>query len=416
MTKKTITVKNIGKKFKLGSTNHYQTLRDWIIETPEKLLRSRKRENKQNFWALNDISFMVERGEVLGLIGKNGAGKSTLLKILARIIPPTRGTATIQGKTASILEVGTGFHPELTGRENVYLNGAILGMKRKEIDEKFDDIVNFSNIEKFLDMPVKRYSSGMKVRLAFSVAAHLDADVLLVDEVLAVGDLGFQRKSLKKMKEITKSEGRTVVFVSHNMPAISSLCSKVILLDEGKIAKSGEPDDVISEYIEGYVPVEETVNLQDIKARTGNGKIRIVDFWMENKKGKKTAMIRTGDECHFVFKYLSPSGLFQKDVDLGFSVTTAMNQPLFLHYMSYTNQAIKKCPPSGKFVFKIPHLPLAVGSYNVGFRLLVNGQEADYMPSPIQIRVEEGDFYQTGMAVVQRHSPIYVDGGWKLKR
>ena len=408
-----IKVKKISKEFQLGSINHYYTLRDWVSELPERLVQKRKNEKKNRFWALKDVSFEVESGEVLGIIGKNGAGKSTLLKILSRIIPPTKGVAIIHGKVASILEVGTGFHPELTGWENVYLNGAILGMKRKEINKKFKEIVDFSGIEKFLDMPVKKYSSGMQVRLAFSVAAHLDADVLLVDEVLAVGDLGFQRKSLKKMEAITKGEGRTVVFVSHNMPAVSTLCTKAILLDEGKIVKYGEPNEIISEYIEGYVPPEESVRLQDVKARSGNGQLRIVDFWMENRDRKKTAIIHTGDECYFVFKYISPDGRSKQDVDLGIALSTDMNQSLFLNYMSYTNQTIKRCPREGKFIFKIPKLPLAKGNYNIGFRLLIKGEEADYIPSPIQIKVEDGDFYKIGVPVVQRHSPMYIDGHWQ---
>jgi lipopolysaccharide transport system ATP-binding protein len=205
------------------------------------------------FWALKDISFEVKRGEALGLIGSNGAGKSTLLKVLSRITPPTRGRAEIQGRLNSLLEVGTGFHPELTGRENVFLNGTILGMRRKEVEKKFDAIVDFSGVERFLDTPVKRYSSGMRVRLAFAVAAHLEPEVLIVDEVLAVGDAEFQRKCLDKMQEGGKS-GQTVIFVSHSMPAISRLCDRVLLLKDGRVAMDGPTHDVVSAYLANERP------------------------------------------------------------------------------------------------------------------------------------------------------------------
>lgn len=209
--------------------------------------RSEPTETKEDFWALNDVSFELRRGEVLGIIGRNGAGKSTLLKILSRITDPTRGSIRLRGRVASLLEVGTGFHPELTGRENIYLNGAILGMTRAEIRSRFDEIVDFSGVEKFLDTPVKRYSSGMYVRLAFAVAAHLEPEILIVDEVLAVGDADFQKKCLGKMENVSKS-GRTILFVSHNMGTISSLCSRAILMDRGRVAADGTPAETIMAY------------------------------------------------------------------------------------------------------------------------------------------------------------------------
>ena len=202
-------------------------------------------------WALKNISFELEQGEVLGVIGKNGAGKSTLLKILSRITDPTSGYAEIRGRVSSLLEVGTGFHQELSGRDNVYLNGTILGMKKKEIDNKFDEIVAFSEVEKFLDTPVKRYSSGMRVRLAFSVAAHLEPEILIIDEVLAVGDSAFQKKCLNKMEGVAK-EGRTVLFVSHNMGMVSELCSKCLLLSNGEVEEIGDTKDIVSKYVSEY--------------------------------------------------------------------------------------------------------------------------------------------------------------------
>lgn len=238
-----ISVNHIAKKFTLGQRQPYYSLRDSIVRA-----FSRQKKKGCEFWALRDISFDVEQGDILGIIGRNGAGKSTLLKILSRITPPTRGSITMRGNVASLLEVGTGFNMELTGKENIFLNGAILGMKTKEIQKKFDDIVSFAQVEKFLDTPVKRYSSGMYVRLAFAVAAHREADILIVDEVLAVGDTDFQKKCLQKMKNVTQ-QGRTVLYVSHNMSSIQQLCSKAMFLENGSIKQFGRTDDVIESYI-----------------------------------------------------------------------------------------------------------------------------------------------------------------------
>jgi lipopolysaccharide transport system ATP-binding protein len=225
-------------------------------------------------WALKDVSFEVKKGEVLGIIGRNGAGKTTLLKILSRITNPTRGEAEIRGRISSLLEVGTGFHPELTGRENIYLNGTILGMKKKEVDQKFDEIVEFSGVEKFIDTPVKRYSSGMKVRIAFSVAAHLEPEILIIDEVLAVGDLRFQKKCLKKMEDVG-SHGRTVLFVSHNIPAVTRLCTRTILLEQGLIIEDGPTEEVVGKYMmteSGTKSEREWTNSQDAP---GNKLVRL---------------------------------------------------------------------------------------------------------------------------------------------
>ena len=250
-----IKVENLGKKYKIGEKERYLALRDSIVNAvklPYKILTGKISLKKPDFWALKDVSFEVKKGEVVGIIGRNGAGKTTLLKILSRITEPTTGRVTLRGRVASLLEVGTGFHPELTGRENVYLNGAILGMRRFEINRKFDEIVDFSGVEKFIDTPVKRYSSGMYVRLAFAVAAHLEPEILIIDEVLAVGDAEFQKKCLGKMKNVA-SAGRTVLFVSHNMGAISSLTRRCLWLDNGILREEGPTMDVVSQYLEkGY--------------------------------------------------------------------------------------------------------------------------------------------------------------------
>ena len=247
-----IKVENLGKKYKIGKKEKYLTLRDSLtnaLKFPYKLIKGKISLKKQEFWALKNVSFEVKRGEVLGVIGKNGAGKSTLLKILSRITEPTIGKITLKGKIASLLEVGTGFHPELTGRENIYLNGSILGMKKKEINRKFNRIVDFSGVEKFLDTPFKKYSSGMGVRLAFAIAAHLESDILLIDEVLAVGDAEFQKKCLGRMDEAAKKEGRTVVFVSHNMIAMQFLTQKAIYLKRGCVKTIGKTSRVIKQYL-----------------------------------------------------------------------------------------------------------------------------------------------------------------------
>ena len=261
MTDIAIRVDNLSKRYRIGQREPYKTLRDAVTN----FFRGpfQRRPSRSEFiWALKDVSFEVKRGEVVGIIGRNGAGKTTLLKVLSRITKPTRGYGEVHGRVGSLLEVGTGFHPELTGRENIYLNGAILGMKRAEIDKKFDEIVNFAEIEKFIDTPVKRYSSGMFVRLAFAVAAHLEPEILLVDEVLAVGDAAFQKKCLGKMGDVAK-EGRTVLFVSHNVGAVATLCSRGILLEGGKIKSVGPVKEVVDCYLMAAIDSKPEANFPE---------------------------------------------------------------------------------------------------------------------------------------------------------
>src|SRR5436190_1539538 len=269
-----ITVENLAKCYLVGHRSaereRYLALRDVIGREARNFTRKMidafrgrqivQGDEVEEFWSLRDVSFDVKPGEVVGLVGRNGAGKSTLLKILSRITEPTLGRVRLRGRVASLLEVGTGFHPELTGRENIFLNGAILGMKRAEISAKFDEIVEFAEVGAFLDTPVKRYSSGMFVRLAFAVAAHLEPEILLIDEVLAVGDAGFQKKCLGKMDEVAHKHGRTVFFVSHNLGAVRSLCSTALLLERGQLILRGTPDEVIAKYLAGVVPAEGEAN------------------------------------------------------------------------------------------------------------------------------------------------------------
>jgi len=290
-----ISVENLSKYYRLGligsGTLHADVDRWWakLRGKPDPLLKIGQEDQTNRagefIWALRDVSFRVQQGEVVGIIGRNGAGKSTLLKILSRVTAPTSGQIKVKGRVASLLEVGTGFHPELTGRENIYLNGAILGMKKAEIQFKFDEIVAFSEIEKFLDTPVKRYSSGMYVRLAFAVAAHLEPEILLVDEVLAVGDASFQKKCLNKMQDVGQ-EGRTVLFVSHNMPAITRLCQRTILLDEGRVLCDGPSHQVVGVYLQSEVGTMAAREWPDITKAPGNDVVRLRAVRVRTEDGR----------------------------------------------------------------------------------------------------------------------------------
>jgi lipopolysaccharide transport system ATP-binding protein len=284
-----IRVQGLSKEYRLGVRRaRYGTLRDTLMDAaraPWRVFSGNGSPPPETLWALKDLSFEIGRAEVVGIIGRNGAGKSTLLKVLSRVTKPTRGRAELYGRVGSLLEVGTGFHPELTGRDNVYLSGAILGMRRAEIERKFDEIVAFAEVEKFLETPVKHYSSGMYLRLAFAVAAHLEPDILIVDEVLAVGDMAFQRKCLNKMQDV-RGHGRTVLFVSHSMPAIARLCPRVLLLSEGRLVRDGPADEVISLYVgsgmstlaerhwpdRGKAPGDDVVRLRSVRVRTEDGR------------------------------------------------------------------------------------------------------------------------------------------------
>jgi lipopolysaccharide transport system ATP-binding protein len=270
-----IAAEGLSKLYRIGELQRgYGTLRDSLAAGTKRLLKQHHHRHHEEIWALKDVSFEVEEGEVLGVIGRNGAGKSTLLKILTRITTPTEGRAEIRGRVGSLLEVGTGFHAELTGRENIFLNGSVLGMKRREIARKLPDIVEFSGVEKFIDTPVKRYSSGMYVRLAFSVAAHLEPEILLVDEVLAVGDAEFQRRCLGRMEDFSES-GRTVLFVSHNMQVIAQLCDRVILLDEGQVVRDGPGGDVVAEYLQSEAGTGSERKWPDLAQAPGNDLVRL---------------------------------------------------------------------------------------------------------------------------------------------
>lgn len=305
MDKPIISVRNLGKRYFLGMGGgaRYRALRDVIANSLKKLfIGNTKNEIKQEFWALKDVTFDILAGEKVGVIGRNGAGKSTLLKVLSEITEPTEGEAHIHGRVSSLLEVGTGFHPELTGKENILMNGAILGMRRSEIRNKFDEIVAFAEVEKFLDTPVKRYSSGMYVRLAFAVAAHLEPEILLIDEVLAVGDAQFQKKCMGKMDDISKG-GRTILFVSHNLNSITALCNKCMLLEAGKIAKFGNTPEVLQKYLSGFQNKTAELVWDDPPNAPGNDEIRLHSVSMLSAKGQVTKDLDIQEEIIFQVRY-----------------------------------------------------------------------------------------------------------------
>jgi lipopolysaccharide transport system ATP-binding protein len=315
MTDIAIRCEGLGKQYRIGERERYKALRDTIADTisaPFRRLKSIRNPQlatrNSEFWALKDISFEVKRGEVVGIIGRNGAGKSTLLKILSRITAPTTGEVKIHGRVGSLLEVGTGFHPELTGRENILLNGAILGMRKAEIERKFDEIVAFAEIEKFIDTPVKRYSSGMYVRLAFAVAAHLEPEILVVDEVLAVGDAAFQKKCLGKMGEVARM-GRTILFVSHNMAAVQKLCIQAVWLEQGKIIEAGESGEVISHYLKHSFSTLAEQQWDDMAIAPGNNEVRLHKVSVRPAYGSPSdpITIRTPFIMEFEYWNLKPS-------------------------------------------------------------------------------------------------------------
>jgi lipopolysaccharide transport system ATP-binding protein len=330
-----IRAENLGKRYQLGERERYLALRDILARAasaPARLFTPRKPSStnghhrngnngngggrngdQSHIWALRDASFEIRQGEVVGLIGRNGAGKSTLLKILSRITKPTAGWAEIYGRVGSLLEVGTGFHPELTGFENIYLNGAILGMSKQEITRKFDEIVAFAEVEKFIDTPVKHYSSGMYVRLAFSVAAHLEPEILLVDEVLAVGDASFQKKCLGKMGQVSR-EGRTILFVSHNMAAVKALCSRAVLMKDGAVAASGSAGEVVDDYLLGAASDASAKEWPEPTAAPGNENVRISHVRVAPPEGRATITIDTGAQLEIGFEN------FRKNIFLGCTV------------------------------------------------------------------------------------------------
>ncbi|PTB96655.1 ABC transporter ATP-binding protein [Marivirga lumbricoides] len=405
MSDTAIKVEGLGKQYIIGHKKQGD-LRYALGDKIKGLFKPDASE-KEIFWALKDINFEIKHGEAVGIIGRNGAGKSTLLKILSRITEPSTGRFTINGRVSSLLEVGTGFHMELTGRENIYLNGTILGMKRAEIRQKFDEIVDFSGVEKFLDTPVKHYSSGMKVRLAFSVAAHLEPEILIVDEVLAVGDAEFQKKCLGKMDQVSKNEGRTVIFVSHNLAAVSQLCNKGILLRQGNLILENEVNAVIHEYISYNRMKSNTGELINLDLRKGDGRFKVNGIRFLDNKSNPIKIGRTGSKLIFEVNFnreINPSkGSFRID----FAIDNEQDQRIAWFSSDAVNAKLES--PFENLKLKIPKFPFGSGTYYLTFYITVNGQLVDYIHQGYAFTVEEGDFFGTGKTIPKSQTFIYTD-------
>jgi lipopolysaccharide transport system ATP-binding protein len=426
-----ISVENLSKSYLVGHRTvarggrNYVALRDVVARGAHNFVRKAadviggrqvvQGDEIEEFWALKELNFEVKRGEVLGIIGRNGAGKSTLLKILSRITEPTTGRVELRARVASLLEVGTGFHPELSGRENVYLNGAILGMSRSEVTRKFDEIVSFAEIAKFVDTPVKRYSSGMYVRLAFAVAAHLESELLIVDEVLAVGDSIFQRKCLEKISEMSR-EGRTIIFVSHNISSVRYLSTACMYLVNGKISAAGSVDECLAKYLDIY-DSNQTIEL-DRARRLGDGRIRFTAFWTEKDDGERSSSVIAGGPCTLAFSYTTKAddAIATEQVDVGFGLHAPSGERLLLLYASHVGQEFRGVLGNGVFKCRLPALPLASGRYTVWPRIEIDGVEVDYPQDAIgSIEVEELDFYGSGRRMGQHghgHAPFLIRGDW----
>lgn len=413
MSNPIIKVKHLQKEYELGEREPYLTFRDTIVNAVNPVTWFKRKEPQNTFLALDDVNFEMYKGDVLGLIGRNGAGKSTLLKVLSRITPPTKGTIDLHGRVASLLEVGTGFHPELTGRENVYLNGAILGMQKKEIQKKFDEIVEFAEVEKFLDTPVKKYSSGMYVRLAFAVAAHLEPEILLVDEVLAVGDISFQKKCLGKMNEVTQQEGRTIIFVSHNVAAIQKLCKQALWLESGKTKMMGDVDEVIQRYIESSETLVNTP-LSERTDHTGNGKIKLMDFYLENSKGQKVPYISSGEDINLCFVLEKQVVEKIPDVELSFALRNQSEVNLVLHKTSYKKSNFILDKDTVTVKCHVPHFPFASGLYTLSTRISMNQYVIDELDTATQLEVIMGDYFKNQESYQPHHSPFLMDGDWEI--
>lgn len=401
-----IKVKNIGKKYQIGQKEKYLTLRDSVSQI------FRKRPPTPTIWALKNITFEVKRGEVLGIMGRNGAGKSTLLKILSRITDPTTGEIKISGRVASLLEVGTGFNLELTGRENIYLNGAILGMTKREINSKFDVIVEFAGIKKFLDTPVKHYSSGMHMRLAFSVAAHLDSEVLIVDEVLAVGDQDFQKKCLGKMNELANS-GKTVLFVSHNIPAIQNLCSSAMIIDQGEMVSYGNTTDMIKKYLDLHKSGSNIINLLDAHInRTGSGiaRFKAIRYLVHNSPVR---VFMSGENATIELTCFSQNVAELKNIDISIGIDDNLGSRLFALSTELTGETFHKFSQSSKIQIHIPKLPLNAGTYTLTLFMRVNGEISDWIIGACQLEVEKGDYYGTGK-IYEGQGSMLVDHKFTL--
>ncbi len=405
----------LGKSYLLrhDPVSRNTTLREDLLGLPKRLFRRRsagEEASREEMWALRDVNLTVRQGEVLGIIGRNGSGKSTLLKILSRVTEPTLGRAELHGRVGSLLEVGTGFHAELTGRENIFLSGAVLGMRHDEIRRRFDEIVDFSEVERFLDTPVKHYSSGMYTRLAFAVAAHLNPEILLVDEVLAVGDAQFQRKCLGMMEGIARA-GRTVFLVSHNTTVVANLCTRAILLRKGALVADGNAASVVATYLsEGGQ--DDRAQLDQRRDRTGDGRLRFVRLEILSE-GEQP---ETGRPIRFRIHYqVSPEVSSLREVHLNFSINNLGGA----HLLLFTTRDMRPAPPEvredGWVECLIPFLPLTAGSYGVNLYAATSGVVLDYVVNAATLTVDDSGFYPPGVSRLDNHPPVVVHHEWSTK-
>ncbi len=401
-----IEFKDISKQYRLGVVTT-SVLKDdfyrwWVVNILRKEdpylkigdLNDRSvRGNSSYVWALRDINFTVERGDVLGIIGKNGSGKSTLLKLLSKVTAPTTGTIKARGRIGSLLEVGTGFHPELTGLENIYMNGAILGMTKSEIKSRLEEIVDFSGCERYIDTPVKRYSSGMKVRLGFAVAAHLEPEILVVDEVLAVGDAEFQKKAIGKMQDVSKGDGRTVLFVSHNMDSVSQLCNKGLLLDNGTVSLEGDIDTVINAYIDKK---SENVDIAEIKRNNSNfGFFRFTNITYHDENGN--LKYPTTGEPLMIRIYFKNEGDLKRKYRFAFTIWDVFEKPLISCSTKFYSKDIQLKNDKYYIDCLIDKLPLTEGKYMLSLYSAVDNICLDWIGASIPFEVKTGSFYPTGV-------------------
>ena len=405
-----ISIEGVGKQYTLGQRERYQSLRETITRTVQRIVRRIPAEKEDRFWALRDVSLTIPKGQIVGLIGRNGAGKSTLLKILSRITAVTEGRVVLSGRVGSLLEVGVGFHPELSGRENIFLNGAILGMRRHEIQSKFDEIVAFAEVERFLDTPVKRYSSGMYVRLAFSVAAHLEPEILLVDEVLAVGDAAFQKKCLGKMGSVAR-EGRTIIFVSHNMVALMALCERGILFESGRLVADGTASETVERYLRDVNNVAENA-LAQRQDRRGNQQLRIVGFEMRDARGVTVPSVASGQAVTLALHYESANGARLANVHLAIGIHGKFDESLFHLSNTTSNDEFARLADQGVITCHIPELPLQPGNYTFNLYCTVNDDVADWVQNAGTLVVDGGDFFGTGRMPGPEGGPFLVKHRW----
>jgi lipopolysaccharide transport system ATP-binding protein len=420
MSKPVIKVENLSKQYQLGERDGYKTFREAIVKLSKAPFRRwngsdphAKIRNLQSdtIWALKDVSFEVKQGEVVGIIGRNGAGKSTLLKILSRITEPTKGRIEIKGRVGSLLEVGTGFHPELTGHENIYLYGAILGMDRWEVTRKFDEIVAFSELAKFIDTPVKRYSSGMYTRLAFAVAAHLETEILLVDEVLAVGDMAFQKKCLGKIESVS-GEGRTVLFVSHNMAAIQGLCDKAILLESGEKVFNGETSKAIEIYtLSGEVSTDAKISLKNHANRVP-GCEAVLEELEIRVNGELSTNVGMGESLDVSVSFKSPQAVR----GVGLAVEDPFGRRLFIVSPNYTNpELLGASTTSGKLICTLPSLPLLPSTYYLTISVAgFTNAMLDKIERVAVINVSERDVFKTGVRLGPDKGILFTLSSWRL--